>query len=108
MEKNYSFAECVVIRASNWCNFYNDPWGAVKQTLGASYLGEWFYVLVFLPIPMSVFLITRNGAYAGFVCLPIILTVTTLDKVVIETALSLILIAAGFGFYEIIKKRLHE
>lgn len=99
---------CVVIEASNWCNFYNDPWGAIKQALGADYFGEWFYVLVFLPIPMSVFLITRNGAYAGFVCLPIMLTITTIEKVVFEIALSMILIAGGFGFYEIIRKRLHE
>ena len=100
--------DCTVIAASNWCNLFNDPWGGVKKALGADYFGEWFYVLVFLPLPMSVFLITRNGAYAGFVCLPLILVITTIEQRVIEISLSMILIAAAFGFYEILRKRLHE
>ena len=99
---------CAVIQASNWCNFYNTPWESVKKALGEDYIGDWFYVLVFMPIPMSVFLLTRNGAYAGFVSLPVMLVITTIDQVVIEVALSMLFIAGGFGFYEIIRKRLME
>lgn len=99
---------CAVISASNWCNFYNAPWVSVKKALGEDYIGDWFYVLVFMPIPMSVFLLTRNGAYAGFVSLPIMLVITTIDQVIIEVSLSMLFIAGGFGFYEILRKRIFE
>ena len=99
---------CAVISASNWCNFFNAPWEGVKKALGEDFIGDWFYVLVFFPLPMAVFLITRNGAYAGFVCLPIMLVIHTIDQVVFEISLSMILIASAFGFYEIVRKRLFE
>lgn len=99
---------CVWIQASGMCNFYYDPWGAVKSALGQDYIGEWFYVLMFFPIPMAVFLSTRNGAYAGFTSLGIMLVIESIDRVVFEIALSMILISAGFGFYEIIRKRIFE
>lgn len=99
---------CAVISASNWCNFYNAPWTSVKKALGEDYIGDWFYVLIFMPFPMSVFLLTRNGAYAGFVSLPIMLSITVIDQVVYEVALSMLLIAGGFGFYEVIRKKLME
>jgi len=99
---------CVTIQSSNWCNFYNEPWEAVKKALGEDYIGQWFYVFIFFPFPISVFLITRNGAYAGFVCLPIILIINTIDQVVYEISLSMIFIASAFGFYEMIRKKIHE
>lgn len=99
---------CAVIAVSNWCNFYNTPWESVKKALGEDYIGDWFYVLVFMPLPMAVFLLTRNGAYAGFISLPIMLTIVTIDKVVIEVALTMITVAAALSFYEIIRKRISE
>lgn len=99
---------CVTIELSNWCNFQEEPWVAVKKALGADYVGDWFYVFAFLPLPFTVFLISRNGAYAGFVCLPIILFINTIDHVIYQISLSLITLAAAFGFYELIRKKLVE
>ena len=99
---------CVTIEASNMCNIINEPWEAIKKALGEDYIGEWFYVMVFFPLPFAVFLITRNGAYAGFVCLPILLTINTVLQEVKEMSWSLILIASAFGFYEIVRKKIHE
>lgn len=99
---------CMWIRESNMCNLYYEPWEAVKDALGQQYIGDWFYVLMFFPIPMAVFLSTRNGAYAGFTSLSIMLVIETIDPVVFEIALSMVLISAGFGFYEVIRKRIFE
>lgn len=100
--------DCTVIEASGWCNFYEQPWDAVKKALGEPYIGEWFYMLIFLPLPMSVFLLSRNGTYAGFVCLPIILAVNIIDDVVIQTSISMVLIALAFGVYETFRKKIFE
>lgn len=99
---------CVTIEASNWCNFSEEPWVAVKKALGEDYIGDWFYVFAFLPLPFAVFLISRNGAYAGFVCLPMILFINTIDHVIYQISLSLITLASAFGFYELIRKKLIE
>ena len=99
---------CAVISASNWCNFYDAPWEGVKKALGEDYIGDWFYVLVFMPLPMSVFLLTRNGTYAGFISLPIILVIHTIDQVIFEVSLTMIALAFGFTLYEIIRKKLVE
>ena len=99
---------CAVIEASSWCNFYEEPWEAVKKALGEDYIGQWFYILVFMPLPMSVFLISRNGAYAGFVCLPIMLVIHTIEPVIFEISLSMLAIASAFGFYELLRKKLME
>jgi len=99
---------CITIEASNWCDMYNDPWGAIKKALGEDYIGDWFYVFVFFPLPFMVFLVSRNGTYAGFVCLPILLFINTIDDVVFDISLALLALAGAFGFYEMIRKRLVE
>jgi hypothetical protein len=99
---------CITIEASQWCNMYNDPWGAIKKALGEDYVGDWFYVFVFFPIPFMVFLTSRNGTYAGFVCLPILLFINTIDQVVFDISLSFIALAGAFAFYDLIRKRLVE
>jgi len=108
LEINGDGFNCITIEASNWCNMYNDPWGAVKKALGEDYIGDWFYVFVFFPIPFMVFLVSRNGTYAGFVCLPILLFINTIDKVVFDISLSFIALAGAFAFYDLIRKRLVE
>ena len=100
--------DCVVIRESNFCNLFNDPWTAVGKALGSDIIGDWFYVIVFFPIPMCIFLATRTGLYAGFVGLGIMLVIETIDQTVFEISLSMIAICAGFGFYDIIRKRLFD
>lgn len=100
--------DCATIEASNWCNFFDTPWTAIKKTLGYDYIGDWFYVFVFMPLPFAVFLISRNGAYAGFVCLPILIFINTIDQVVFEISLSLIALASAFGFFEVLRKKLIE
>ena len=99
---------CIIIEASNWCNMYNDPWGAIKKALGEDYIGDWFYVFVFFPLPIMVFLVSRNGTYAGFVCLPILLFINTIDQVVFDISLSFIALAGAFGMYDLLRKRLIE
>jgi len=99
---------CVTIEASNWCDFFNSPWDGIKKALGEDYIGDWFYVLVFFPIPMMVFLTSRNGTYAGFVSLPIILFINTIDQVVFEISLSMIALAGAFAMYDLLRKRLVE
>ena len=99
---------CAVIRESNFCNLFNEPWQAVGKALGSDIIGDWFYVIVFFPIPMCVFLATRTGLYAGFVGLGIMLVIETIDQTVFEISLSMIAICAGFGFYDIIRKRLFD
>lgn len=108
LEINGEGFNCVTIEASNWCNMYGDPWGAIKKALGEDYIGQWFYVFVFFPLPFMVFLVSRNGTYAGFVCLPILLFINTIDKVVFEISLSFIALAGAFAFYDLIRKRLVE
>lgn len=108
IEINGEGFNCVTIEASNWCNMYNEPWEAIKKALGEDYIGSWFYVFVFFPLPFAVFLISRNGLYAGFTCLPILLFINTIDSVVFEISLSLIALAGAFGFYEMLRKRLIE
>ena len=99
---------CAVIQESNFCNLFNEPWQAIGKALGSDIIGDWFYVIVFFPIPMCVFLATRTGLYAGFVGLGIMLVIETIDQTVFEIALSMIAICAGFGFYDIIRKRLFD
>ena len=99
---------CITIEASNWCNMYNDPWGAIKKALGEDYVGDWFYVFVFFPIPFMVFLTSRNGTFAGFVCLPILLFINTIDQVVFDISLSFIALAGAFAFYDLLRKKLVE
>ena len=99
---------CITIESSNWCDMFNNPWGALKKALGEDYIGDWFYVFVFFPIPMMVFLVSRNGTYAGFVSLPIILAINTIDPIIFEISLSMLALAGAFGFYELLRKRLVE
>jgi len=99
---------CAIIFGSGQCNFLNNPWAANEIAFGKDILGQWFYVVVFFPFPMACYLITRNGVYAGFVGLGIMLVITRIDKVVLEMALTMITIAAAFAFYEVIRKRLFE
>ena len=100
--------DCFTIPSSDFCNFLEQPWGAIQIVMGKEIIGDWFYVLVFFPLPISIFLLTRNGAFAGFVCLPLILVINTIDTVVFEVSLTLIAIASGFGFYELIRKRIFD
>lgn len=98
---------CMLVTASRQCGFFTEPWEALKTVLLADYIGQWFYVIIFLPIPMVIYLQTRNGAYAGFASLGLMLALHELvEQLVFETALSMIAIAAGFLFYEVLRKRL--
>lgn len=97
---------CMFVKASGMCNIFYEPWEAVKDVLGEDYVGDWFYVMIFLPLPMSIFLTTRSGLYAGFSSLSMMLVIQTIDTTIFEVSLSMILIAAGFGFYEVLRKRL--
>ena len=99
---------CMHIPATQYCGFFDTPWEAVKKVLGEDYIGDWFYVLVFLPIPTTVYLSTRNGAYAGFVGMGIMLTIQLIDRVIFEVSLSMMLIASGFLFYEVLRKRIFD
>lgn len=99
---------CWLIKESKLCNLIDEPWTAISKALGQDYIGDWFYVLVFFPFPMAVFLFTRNGTYAGFVGLGITLAIQTIDQTIFEIALSMIFISAGFAFYEVVRKRLME
>jgi len=99
---------CAVIQESNFCNLFNEPWQAIGKALGSDIIGDWFYVIVFFPIPMCVFLATRTGLYAGFVGLGVMLVIETIDQSIFEISLSMIAICAGFGFYDIIRKRLFD
>lgn len=99
---------CAWVASSRLCGFSENPWEAVKNILLYEYLGQWFYVLILLPIPMTVYLTTRNGAYAGFVSMGLMITFTQIDRIVFEVSLTMILISAGFLFYEVIRKRLFQ
>ena len=57
---------------------------------------------------MTVYLTTRNGAYAGFVSMGLMITFTQIDRIVFEVSLTMILISAGFLLYEVIRKRLFQ
>lgn len=100
--------DCAIISGSGLCNFLNNPWEANATAYGKSTFGDWFYVIVFFPFPMVVYLITRNGLYAGFVGLGIMLVIETINRTVFEIALTMLAIAGGFTLYEVIRKRLFE
>lgn len=99
---------CAWVASSRLCGFTDNPWEAIKTILLYDYFGQWFYVLILLPIPMTIYLTTRNGAYAGFVSMGLMITFTQIDKVIFEVSLSMILISAGFLFYEVLRKRLFQ
>jgi hypothetical protein len=97
---------CAIIAGSGMCNFLDKPWTAIAIAYGQEWIGPWFFVLVFFPFPMATYLITRNGTYAGFVGLGIMLAIQSISPTIFEIALTMILISASFGFYEVIKRRL--
>ena len=99
---------CMWVASSRMCGFADNPWEAVKTVLLADQMGQWFYVMILLPIPMTIYLTTRNGAYAGFASMGLILLFNELeqDPLIVEVALTMILIASGFLFYEVLRKRL--
>ncbi len=97
---------CALITGSGMCDFQAHPWKAIAIAYGADYIGPWFYVLVFFPFPFATYLITRNGTYAGFIGLGFMLFVESINPMIFEIALTMILISASFGFYEILKRRL--
>lgn len=97
---------CALIAGSGMCDFQEKPWKAIAIAFGADYIGEWFYVIAFFPFPMATYLITRNGTYAGFVGLSFMLFVEAINPMIFEIALTMILISASFGFYEVLKRRL--
>lgn len=99
---------CELIQGSGFCNFLNKPWVANEIAFGKDIFGPWFYVIVFFPFPMVVYLITRNGVYAGFMGLAIMLVINTISPMIFEIALTMVAIAAAFAFYEVIRKRLLE
>lgn len=99
---------CELIQGSGFCNFLNKPWAANEIAFGKEIFGPWFYVIVFFPFPMVVYLITRNGVYAGFMGLAIMLVINTISPMIFEISLTMIAIAAAFAFYEVIRKRLLE
>ena len=103
---NATGSDCIYIQASRYCGFFESPWNAMKKILGEDYIGDWFYILIWFPIPMVVYLTTRNGTYAGFVGMGIMISIQTIDQTVFEISLSMIAISAGFLFYEILRKRL--
>lgn len=97
---------CFFIRSTDMCGFFDNPWNAIKKMMGEDWIGDWFYVFVFLPLPMIVFLTTRNGTYAGFIGLGIMLVIETIDRTVFEIALSMILICAAFAFYDVFRNKI--
>lgn len=98
--------DCTVIFESNMCGWLENPWPAIRKMLGEDWVGDWFYVFVWFPFPMVVYLATRNGVYAGFLGLGIMLAIQQIDPVIFQVALSMIAICAGFVFYEAVRKRL--
>lgn len=98
--------DCTVIFESNMCGWLENPWPAVKKMLGEDWVGDWFYVFIWFPFPMVVYLATRNGTYAGFLGLGIMLAIQQIDPVIFQVALSMVAICAGFVFYESVRKRL--
>lgn len=97
---------CAIIPGSGLCDFEQKPWKAIAVAFGADYIGDWFTVIVFLPFPFVAYLVTRNGTYAGFVGLGIMGAIEAINPLVFQIALTMILISASFGFYEVLKKRL--
>lgn len=97
---------CAIIPGSGMCDFQNHPWTAIGIAFGSEWIGPWFYVIVFFPFPMATYLITRNGTYAGFLGLGIMLAIQTINPMIFQIALTMIFICASFGFYEVIKRRL--
>jgi hypothetical protein len=98
--------DCTVIPESNMCGWLENPWPAVRKMLGADFIGDWFYVFIWFPFPMVFYLMTRNGTYAGFLGLGIMLVIETIDPVIFEVALSMITICAAFTFYETFRHKL--
>ena len=97
---------CQFVTGTDLCGFMDDPWNVMKHLLGYEFLGQWFYVIIFLIFPTTVYLSTRNGTYAAFASIPMIAGLNVIDDVLVEMSITMMLIAAGFSFYEMIRKRL--
>lgn len=99
---------CFATTNSSMCGFIDNPWGAIKHVLFVDYLGEWFIAIVYFPIIIVVFVLTKNGTYTGLVGLFVVASTNQADTLPIEVALPLLLISGGFAFYEALRKRVVE
>lgn len=99
---------CWRLDNTSMCNLFKDPWDALGQAFGKEWIGDWFYLLIFMPFPMVIFITTKNGGFAGLATLIILVSVNTIDQLVLEVVLTLIFICVGFGLYELYRKRLIE
>lgn len=105
---NNSTVPCFATPESNMCGFFSEPWNAIKHALFIDYLGDWFVAIVYFPIIAVIFVITKNGTYTGLGGLFVVATTNIGDTLPIEIALSLVAMSGGFGFYEVIRKRVME
>lgn len=99
---------CFATSESNMCSFFSNPWDAVKHALFVDYLGDWFIAIVYFPIIAVIYVLTKNGTYTGLGGLFVVATTEIGDTLPVEIALSLVAISAGFGFFEVIRKRVME
>ena len=99
---------CFATTESNMCGLFSNPWDAIKHVFFVDYLGEWFIVIVYFPPVVVIFLLTRNGTYAGLVGLFVIASTNQADSLPVEIALTLLAISGGFAFFEVFRKRVME
>lgn len=91
-----------------FCNLLSDPFDALGHAFLKDWIGEWYLVLIFVPFPISIIIVTRNFTYGGFIGFIMTGALESITSVAFEIALALVAISAGLVFIETIYKRIFQ
>jgi len=105
---NNQTVPCFATTNSSMCGFIDNPWNAIKHVFFVDYLGDWFVAIMFFPIIIVMYLLTKNGTYAGLIGLFIVAGTNQAQTLAVEVGITLVAISTGFLFYEVIRKRVDD
>ena len=113
---NYAYAnhetetgpKCYESMDGNYCNLLNQPFEAISNAFMKEWIGDWYLVLMFIPFPISIIIITKNFTYGGFIGFIMTGGLITINQTAFEIALTLVAISTGLVFVETIYKRVFD
>lgn len=99
---------CYVKMDGDYCGLFSNPFDAISNAFLKEYIGDWYLILLFVPFPICVVIITKNFTYGGFIGLIMVGMLHTIDDVAFEIALTMVAISTGLVFIETIYKRVFD
>ena len=91
-----------------YCNLFSDPFDAISNAFLKEYIGDWYLVLLFVPFPIAIIIMTHNFTYGGYIGLIMTGSILSINQVAFEIALTLIAISTGLVFIETIYKKVFD